>query len=120
MSTMFREVVTAILAILLVGGLVGRLVLISIAWIKKLYSLDKMYGVFFVHVLLIFVLLIFGLFIYWILQPLFVPESISEFMATLIYTIIIEMTVIFEGYYLLQLFEQKEAKRKEVKEDEKK
>lgn len=115
MSTMFREVVTAILAILLVGGLVGRLVLISIAWIKKLYSLDKMYGVFFVHVLLIFVLLIFGLFIYWILQPLLAPESISEFIGYLIFTIIVEMVVIFEGYYLLQLFERKETKRKEVR-----
>jgi hypothetical protein len=68
-----QEVVAAILAIILVFGLVVHLVDEITVRIKKLCSLVKMRGVFKIHLLLILlisVVVAFALFIYWILRPL--------------------------------------------------
>lgn len=105
---MFRETITAILALLLVGGLVGRLVRASIGWIKKLYySPDKMYGVFFVHLLLISALVAFGLFVSWIFQPMAAVKNISDFIGV----IIVEMIGIISGDSLIFFFERKEGNK---------
>jgi len=71
---MFRqEVVAVVLAIILVFVLLAVFVEAIIGRIKKLCSLDKMRGIFKVHLLLILLIsavVAFALFVYWIIQPL--------------------------------------------------
>jgi hypothetical protein len=107
---MFREIVKIVIVLILVGGLSGELALILIKWLMHLVSIKKMDSAFLIHSLLILVLVAFGFFFYWIFQPYFVLENITDFA----YLIFLEIIAIIIGHSLISLF-KKEEENKEGK-----
>jgi len=99
-----RETVTRTLALILVGGLIGKLVLTLLNWLIRLVSIKKMVGAFIIHFLLILVLVAFGFFFYWIYQPFFVLGSITDF----IHLVFLEILSMIDGCLLISLFEKEE------------
>jgi len=104
---MLRETVKIILAVTLVGGLLGKLALILINWMVRLISIKKMVGAFLIHVLLILVLATFGFFLYWMLQPSFSLDNIIDF----VNFIFLGIWTMVSGCLLIKFFKKEKGNK---------